>query len=76
MRSTARDLAQGLCRYTVEDVDLYQVRRAAGKIEALLGLAVTTKYENPKNAGGERKSYMISTERGLELLTLSAQQQA
>src|SRR5207249_568378 len=32
----------------IEDIDVYQVMRAAGKIESLLGLAATTKYDNPK----------------------------
>ena len=30
---------------TVEQIDLYQVMRAAGQVEALLGLTAQTKYE-------------------------------
>jgi hypothetical protein len=32
----------------VEDLDLYQVMRAAGQIETLLGLVSHTRYEKPK----------------------------
>jgi hypothetical protein len=33
---------------TVDDVDLYQVMRAAGQVETLLGLTAHTKYDKPK----------------------------
>jgi len=33
---------------TVEQVDLYQVMRAAGQVETLLGLTTHTKYDKPK----------------------------
>jgi len=36
---------------TVEHVDLYQVMRAAGQIETLLGLTAHTKYDKPKSRG-------------------------
>ena len=32
---------------TVDDIDVYQVMRAAGQVEALLGLASHTKYDRP-----------------------------
>lgn len=32
---------------TVNDVDLYQIMRAAGQVEALLGLSAHTKYDRP-----------------------------
>lgn len=35
---------------TVDHIDLYQVMRAAGQVEALLGLTAHTKYERPKKA--------------------------
>lgn len=33
---------------TIDDIDIYQVMRAAGQIEALLGLTAHTKYDKPK----------------------------
>jgi antirestriction protein ArdC len=33
---------------TVEDIDLYQIMRAAGKAESLLGLTAHTKFDLPK----------------------------
>ena len=36
---------------TVDQIDLYQVMRAAGQVETLLGLTAHTKYERPQNAG-------------------------
>jgi hypothetical protein len=36
---------------TVEHIDLYQVMRAAGQVEALLGLTAHTKYDRPQKAG-------------------------
>lgn len=33
---------------TVEHLDLYQVMRAAGQVEAILGLSAHTKYEKPR----------------------------
>ena len=32
---------------TVDQIDLYQIMRAAGQVEALLGLTAHTKYERP-----------------------------
>ena len=34
---------------TVNDLDLYQIMRAAGQIESLLGLTAHTRYEKPKH---------------------------
>jgi antirestriction protein ArdC len=39
---------------TVNDIDIYQVMRAAGQVEGLLGLAEHSKFEKP--ADGRRKS--------------------
>jgi hypothetical protein len=36
---------------TVDQIDVYQVMRAAGQVEALLGLAAHTKYDKPANRG-------------------------
>jgi hypothetical protein len=36
---------------TIDDVDLYLVMKAAGQIEAMLGLTAHTKYDNPKSVG-------------------------
>lgn len=36
---------------TLEQIDLYQVMRAAGQVEALLGLTAHMKYERPAKAG-------------------------
>lgn len=36
---------------TVNQIDLYQVMRAAGQVEALLGLTAHTRYERPQKAG-------------------------
>ena len=36
---------------TIDDIDLYQVMRAAGKIETLLGLTGHTTFEKPQVAG-------------------------
>ena len=33
---------------TVEQIDLYQVMRAAGQVESLLGLTANTRFESPK----------------------------
>ena len=35
---------------TVDQIDLYQIMRAAGQVEALLGLTAHTKYERPQKA--------------------------
>jgi hypothetical protein len=32
---------------TIDDIDVYQVMRAAGQVEALLGLASHTRYDRP-----------------------------
>lgn len=37
---------------TVDDIDLYQVMRAAGQIETLLGLTANTKFYKPKGGLG------------------------
>jgi antirestriction protein ArdC len=34
---------------TVDHVDVYQVMRAAGQVETLLGLTAHTKYDKPKS---------------------------
>jgi antirestriction protein ArdC len=39
---------------TVDDIDIYQVMRAAGKIETLLGLGATTKYDKPQKGTSGR----------------------
>lgn len=40
---------------TIDDIDLYQIMRAAGQIETLLGLTGHTKFEKPKaQSGGKR----------------------
>lgn len=36
---------------SVDDIDIYQVMRAAGQVEALLGLAAHTRYERPASRG-------------------------
>jgi hypothetical protein len=36
---------------TVEQLDIYQVMRAAGQVETLLGLTAQTKYNKPKSRG-------------------------
>jgi hypothetical protein len=36
---------------SVGDIDLYQVMRAAGKVEVLLGLIAHAKYERPNSTG-------------------------
>ena len=36
---------------TVDEIDLYQIMRAAGKVETLLGLTAHTKYDTPKMKG-------------------------
>jgi hypothetical protein len=36
---------------SVDDIDIYQVMRAAGQVEALLGLAAHTRYERPSRRG-------------------------
>lgn len=36
---------------TVDQIDLYQVMRAAGQVEGLLGLTAHTKYERPQKIG-------------------------
>jgi len=36
---------------TVEQIDLYQVMRAAGQVETLLGLVAQTKYDRPLKRG-------------------------
>ena len=33
---------------SIDDVDIYQIMRAAGQVETLLGLVVNTKFEKPK----------------------------
>ena len=35
---------------TVDDLEIYQIMRAAGQIEALLGLTAHTRYEKPSSA--------------------------
>lgn len=37
---------------TIDHIDLYQVMRAAGQVETLLGLAAHTKYDKPKPQEG------------------------
>jgi len=32
---------------TMDDIDLYQIMRAAGQVESLLGLSSHTKYDRP-----------------------------
>jgi len=34
---------------TVDQIDVYQVMRAAGQVETLLGLAAHTKYDRPES---------------------------
>jgi len=36
---------------TIENIDVYQVLRAAGQVESLLGLTARTKYESPTGRG-------------------------
>jgi hypothetical protein len=36
---------------TIDHIDLYQVMRAAGQVETLLGLTAHTKYDKPKSRG-------------------------
>jgi hypothetical protein len=36
---------------TIEHIDIYQVMRAAGQVETLLGLTAHTKYDKPKKKG-------------------------
>jgi len=36
---------------SVDDIDIYQVMRATGQVEALLGLAAHTRYERPTGRG-------------------------
>jgi IrrE N-terminal-like domain len=36
---------------TVDQIDLYQIMRAAGQVEALLGLTAYTRYNKPRSAG-------------------------
>lgn len=36
---------------TVDDIDLYQIMRAAGQVENLLGLTAHTKYDKPQRRG-------------------------
>jgi hypothetical protein len=36
---------------TVEQIDLYQIMRAAGQVETLLGLVSPTKYDKPLRRG-------------------------
>lgn len=36
---------------TIDQIDLYQIMRAAGQVEALLGLTAHTKYERSEKAG-------------------------
>jgi hypothetical protein len=36
---------------TIDHIDLYQVMRAAGQVETLLGLTAHTKYDKPKSKG-------------------------
>ena len=36
---------------TVDDIDVYQVMRAAGQVEALLGLASRTRHDRPARGG-------------------------
>ena len=33
---------------SVDDLDLYQIMRAAGQVETILGLSLTTRYEKPQ----------------------------
>ena len=39
---------------TIDDIDVYQVVRAAGQIEGLLNLAAHTKYDKPRGRGAVR----------------------
>jgi hypothetical protein len=36
---------------TLGDIDIYQVMRAAGHVESLLGLTARTKFDRPANRG-------------------------
>jgi len=36
---------------TIDQIDLYQVMRAAGQVETLLGLVAQTKYDRPLKRG-------------------------
>jgi hypothetical protein len=38
-------------KLTLENLDLYQVMRAAGQVETLLDLTTHTKFVKPKKAG-------------------------
>ena len=38
---------------TTEQLDLYQIMRAAGQVETILGLAAHTKVDRPKKKGNE-----------------------
>ena len=40
---------------TAEQLDMYQIMRAAGQIENILGLAAHTKVDRPKRKGGETR---------------------
>ena len=41
---------------TIDQLDLYQIMRAAGQVETILGLAAHTKLDRPKKKGGETMS--------------------
>jgi hypothetical protein len=47
---------------TVDDIDLYQVMRAAGQVEALLGLTRSTKFPKPRPRDDAAFARMVSIE--------------
>ena len=46
--SLAADEGDSVFQQALDDLDLYQVMRAAGQIETILGLSLTTKYDKSK----------------------------
>lgn len=40
---------------SIDDVDLYQIMRAAGQIESILGLTAHTKYDIPRQGKRYRR---------------------
>jgi hypothetical protein len=47
-------LSNYVCKNTtIEHLDIYQIMRAAGQVEGLLGLTAHTKFEKPKSTIGE-----------------------
>ena len=41
---------------TVDQIDVYQIMRAAGQVETLLGLAAHTQYDQPARPDHRQKS--------------------